>query len=264
MYAGHSKTGIIVTGDIVYMFCKKDADDDLYALLASPSMRISPSSSIQDALWSKNIGGGLQALQPLVIRAALHRTPGTPVDVLPNGTPVSDRCLIFLQAIKDDGTNLALTPRPSFIRGSGLMADAWRHAPVIFTSCSDSYNDNTSFTPDLEKEGRRFLVTGALLELSTSFGSLHLEPAADISSSRHLSRLAGGFFDSNVSFAFRRFASVYRANDATGCVLTPAREAVTTPIFCALDGSDCHTLDGERVYWDSCECQKNQDPDNKP
>lgn len=262
MHENYTKSGVIVTGDIVYMFCQRDADEDLYALLASPSLHISPKSNIQDALWSKNIGEPLQALQPLVIRAASHRMSCSAVHPLPNGIPISDQCLIFLEAIKDDNTNLVLTPRPSSIRESGLMADAWRHAPVIFTSGSEKYGQTTSFTLNLQQE-RGFLVTGGLLGLSTCFGSLQLKPATDISSSKHLSRLTSGYFESNVSFMFKRFASLYRRNDDNACVFTPAREAVATPVHCALDGSDCRTLDGERVYWSSCECQKNHNPDDK-
>uniref|UniRef100_A0A6C0BYS9 Uncharacterized protein n=1 Tax=viral metagenome TaxID=1070528 RepID=A0A6C0BYS9_9ZZZZ len=257
-----NRTGVIVTGDIVYMFCQRDGGEDIYGLLASSSMRISRNSSIQDALWSKDTRGQLQTLQPLVLRAALNRVSGADLEVLPNGTPISDQCVIFIEAINDEGTTLALTPRPSFIGESELMADAWRHAPVMFTSGPDKHQQATNFTLVFENN-QRFLVTGSLLKLSTSFGALRLDPSADLPSSQRLLRLTSGFFESNVSFAFRRFASIYRGNNETGCVLTPATEAVSTPIFCTLDGSDCRTLDRQVVYWNSCQCQKNQSPDDK-
>ena len=257
------RNGVLVTGDIVYMYCKKSTKEELYALLASPSMRTSSRSLIQDALWSADTQGGqLQTFQPLIVRAATSNPFGSHVDMLPNGIPVSDQHLLFLQAIKDDGTDLVLSPRPSSVQEGGLLGTAWRHAPVIFTSCFNVYKRASSFTPLLNR-GHRFLVTGSTFGLSTSFGALQLLLASDVSTDSTVSRLSSGFFDSDVSFVLRRFATFYCDAGADGCVRIAAREAVSTPIYCDLNGTVCRTMDGKRVHWDICECQEDNDPNDK-
>lgn len=222
-------------------------------------MRVSTQISIQDALWTKDVGG--EPLQPLIIRAGVRDALGNFATLLPNGKPIFNHHLIIFEAIKDDGVSLILNPRPSSTQGSGLLEDLWRHSPVFFTSKLPNVERSASFAFDLDTKGE-VLLTGSEITLSSNFGLMDMELAMGMPQ-RHFFRLTSGFFHSSLSFIVRRFASLYSEDGTSGCVLVPPEEAVSIPIYCDLCGQACHTSDGRRLHWDSCKCQKSNNPSYK-
>ena len=250
----------------MYAFCyKKGLHEKLtqpFALLSSSAINAGGRLLTQDALWGDVSQNMSRSLQPLIVRVASESSDGL-IRMLPNGTPINAKYLLFLDAINDIGEALILNPRPTQLTQSGLLTSMWRHAPVLFVSSAypDQRHRSSAFT--ILASGSGNLTTGAPMELSTRFGQMRLQPALDVAEER-LWRLASGFFDSDLTFILRRYSSFYTREEDGSCRWTPPQEAALTPVDCSFGGASCRTGASDLIYWDACVCQNDADPSDKP
>ena len=266
----------LVTGDIVFAYAQhKEAQDgsfaplDQYGLTASSSFVASGGVVVQASTWRPRSPGVGREMQPVVLRAAVDGVGSEtePIQLLPDGVPITESCLLFLEAaqsVTGVSAPLFLTPRPSAILA--LWTDPVRATSRSFFLSASGALSRSSAVTFRATDGAQTLQSGSPVSLLSRFGRFRLcrEDGALRPGVSESFRLEVGFVDSDFSFVFRRYAPLYTAGP-DGCEFTRSVDAAQQPVFCALNGKDCLDSTGRRVFWDvqACESYSDTDPDNE-
>jgi len=275
MRRGHGQAAL-ATGDIVFAYAQHtEAQDgtcaplDQYGLTASSPFVAAGGVVVQALTWRPRSPGVHRAMQPVVLRAAVDGVGSEtePIQLLPDGVPITESCLLFLEAAQSAVGNSAplfLAPRPSAIQA--LWTDPVRATSrCLFLSPLGTLS-RTSAVTFRAMDGSQTLQSGSPISLMSRFGRFRLcrEDGALRSDTSASFRLEVGFVDSDFSFVFRRYAPLYTAGP-DGCEFTRSVDAAQQPVFCTPNGADCLDSTGRRVFWDvhACKTYCDTKPDNE-
>ena len=269
----------LVTGDIVFAYAQhKEARDgsfaplDQYGLTAASPFVASGGVVVQALAWRPDSAGVRMEMQPVVLRAAVDGVGSETeaVHLLPDGVPITESCLLFLEAaqtVMGVSAPLFLVPRPSAIQAIQALwpGPVRASSRCFFLSASGALSRSSAIT-FRATNGAQTLQSGAPVSLLSRFGRFRLchEDDSLRPGMSESFRLEVGFVDSDFSFAFRRYAPLYTTGP-DGCEFTRSVDAARQPIFCAINGKTCLDATGRRVFWDvqACEAHSDTDPDNE-